>query len=444
MKSIYTVLFLIFVLHNIYGQAWQISPVATAPEKITNNAVVEGFVNGVPYVYTFGGLDSTKLYSGIHLRSYRYNTMTNVWDTIAALPDTLGKIAAGASRVKDKIYIIGGYHVYANGGEASSNKVHVYDINSNTYLADGADIPVPIDDQVQAVWRDSLIYVITGWSNTGNVSDVQIYNPSTDNWQVGTNVGNNNVFRSFGASGAIVGDTIYYFGGASMAGSFNIQFYFRRGIINPNNPSQINWVNFTWMGMNGYRMAATTALGKVFWLGGSNVTYNYNGIAYNGSGGVSPNGRSLYYDKADHSFDVEYGYNLPMDLRGIGEISDTVKYLVGGMKTGQMVTNETLRLVLSPDSILTSVPNVSTEQKLQKINFSLSPNPAKEHVVVETKGEHLNLKYQLMTNLGVCVLKGILKQNQTEINISHLVKGIYFLQLVGDDNQLGSQCVIIK
>ena len=423
------------------GQAWEVTPMTNAPERITNNAVAEGLVNGVPYIYTFGGLDSTKLYSGIHLRSYRYNTNTNVWDTIAVLPDTLGKIAAAASRVKDKIYIIGGYHVYANGGEASSNKVHIYDINNNVYLADGANIPVAIDDQVQAVWRDSLIYVITGWSNTGNVSSVQIYNPTTDTWQAGTGVGNNNIFRSFGASGAIIGDTIYYFGGASMAGSFNIQAYFRRGIINPTNPSQISWSSFGWMGMNGYRMAATTALGKVFWLGGSTVTYNYDGVAYNGSGGVEPNGRSLYYDKSNHSFDVEYGYNLPMDLRGIGNVSDTLKYLVGGMKTGQMVTNETLRLRLNADSI--TIPTSVVSIPKERIEFSLSPNPATQRIRIQTTTETLNLRYQLMTTSGVCLKKGTISSIDAWIDVSDLIGGVYFLQLLGDE-KIGGQFVLIQ
>ncbi len=168
---------------QLSAQSWQMTPKAPLPEPITNNAVVEGYANGVPYVYTFGGIDSTKLYSGIHLRAYRYNTQTDVWDTLPPLPDTLGKIAAGASRVKDKLYILGGYHVFANGGEASSDKVHIFDPASNRYLADGAPIPVPIDDQVQAVWRDSLIYVVTGWSDTRNVTDVQVYNPATDSWQ---------------------------------------------------------------------------------------------------------------------------------------------------------------------------------------------------------------------------------------------------------------------
>ena len=118
--------------------------------------------------------------------------------------------------------------------------MHRYDIISNTYLADGKNIPVATDDHVQAVWRDSLIYLITGWSNTGNIPDVQIYNPSLDAWEVGTAIPNNHFYKSFGASGTISGDTIYYFGGAS-SGSFGPQNQLRKGVINPQEPIQIDW-----------------------------------------------------------------------------------------------------------------------------------------------------------------------------------------------------------
>lgn len=430
----------LLVTLQLSAQSWQITPKALVPERVTNNAVVEGFVNGVPHVYTFGGIDSTKLYSGIHLRSYRYNTQTDVWDTLPPLPDTLGKIAAGASRVGDKLYIIGGYHVFANGGEASSDKVHVFDPASNSYLADGAPIPVPIDDQVQAVWRDSLIYVVTGWSNTANVPNVQIYNPSANTWQAGTSVPNDNIFKSFGASGAIIGDTIYYFGGASMAGSFNIQLYFRRGIIDPNNPTQITWANFTWGGQRGYRMAATTAYNKVIWLGGSNKTYNYNGRAYDGTGGVPPLGRSLWYERSNHTFKVEFGYDFPMDLRGLGNINDTLKYTVGGMEANQLVSRKTLRLALEPDSVLfVNTPILPTSTPLA---LTLSPNPARDYLQIELE-QDLPWSYQITTLGGVRLAVGERISRQASIDVSELVAGIYIVE-VQQGTHVGQQLIQVE
>ena len=211
----YLILFLFFPSITFSQTGWTWTEINSMPERISNNAVTQGVDgSGNINVYSFSGIDSTKLYSGINLKSYRYNVTTALWETIASLPDGQGKIAAGASTIKNKIYIIGGYHVNANGSEVSSAKVHVYDPTTNTYLLDGAEIPVPIDDHVQAVWRDSLIYVVTGWSNNNNVPDVQIYDPAHDNWLIGTATPNITQYKMFGASGVIIGDTIYYNGGS--------------------------------------------------------------------------------------------------------------------------------------------------------------------------------------------------------------------------------------
>jgi Kelch motif len=145
----------------------QVSPfyseVAPIPSAVTNNAVAYANIADTTFIYSFAGLDSTKLWSGIHLKAWRLNLVHQEWQSIPPVPDPMGgKIAAGASTVKNKIYVIGGYHVAQNGSEVSSNKIHRYDPISNTWLSDGAPIPKAIDDHVQAVWRDSLIFVVTG------------------------------------------------------------------------------------------------------------------------------------------------------------------------------------------------------------------------------------------------------------------------------------------
>ncbi len=318
---------------------WHITPLIKLAEPITNNAVAEGFINGKPYVFTFGGLDSTKLYSGIHKRTYRLDIANNTWQQIADLPDSLGKIASAASRIKNSIYIIGGYHVFADGSEKSSNKVHRYNIENNKFLEDGTSVPIPIDDHVQAVWRDSLIYVVTGWSNKANVPNVQIYNPATNSWAVGTSVPNNHLYKSFGASGTIIGDTIFYLGGAAMGKHFPIQNILRKGVINPNKPTEIKWTHqLLEQNAVGYRMAATKIGNIPHWLGGSTITYNYNTIAYDGSGGVNPNYRDLFIKNT--KIETIFLNKLPMDLRGIAEINDSTKILIGGIEKNQQVSNQ--------------------------------------------------------------------------------------------------------
>lgn len=321
-----------------------VTQVGTLPEPVSNNALTEGFINNEPFLFSFGGIDETKLFSGIHLRSYRYNINTGTTDQIPDLPDTMGKIASAASRIDTIIYIAGGYHVFSNGSEVTSGKMHRYDITNNVFLEDAPDIPVPTDDHVQAVWRNQLIYLITGWNTTANIPNVQIYNPETNAWLTGTNVPTND-YRSFGASGTIIGDTIYYFGGATSDPGFGIQNQLRIGTINPDNPSDISWsITTPDTTISGYRMAATSVNGIPHWIGGSKNTYNFNGIAYDGSGGVPTAKRDLYTDTTSILWKEILNTQLPMDLRGIADINNTIKYIAGGMGDNQIVSNAIYRL----------------------------------------------------------------------------------------------------
>lgn len=438
-------LFLLILVCNVLSikaQDWMVTEVAALPEKVANNAVCEGFIGDTPYLYSFGGIDSTKEHSGIHLRSFRYNTITNEVETIPDLPDNLGKIAAGASRIGNIIYIIGGYHVYSNGTEISSAKVHRYDILNNTYLEDGAPIPIAIDDHVQAVWRDSLIYVVTGWSNNTNRREVQIYNPSNDTWSVGTSTPNSNSYKSFGASGAIIGDTIYYYGGASLSGAFNIQNQLRKGVINPDDPTAITWsFSVPDTQMKGYRMAATTVFDQVHWIGGSAVTYNFDGIAYNGSGGVPPVNRAIYWDVNQTEYWQQSFLNeFPMDLRGIASINDTLKFLAGGMLSGQAVTNKIYKLEWDNSIVETQEVNIA------KTIVELYPNPVIGNDLFITIAEQYSSepsRLEVFNAQGQLVLteKYETISKTLAVSMQNLPKGSYVVKLTIGKEQLVEKIV---
>ncbi|MBC8266966.1 MAG: T9SS type A sorting domain-containing protein [Flavobacteriales bacterium] len=417
MKKI-ILLFFIFT-NSIFAQNFQITEVGNLPVKVANNAVCEGFINGNPYLFSFGGIDSTKIYSGIHLKSYRYNIQTGTVLQTPDLPDSQGKIAAAASRIDSVIYIIGGYHVSANGSEVSSNKIHRYNINTNAFLTDGTDIPIAIDDHVQAVWKDSLIYIITGWSNNGNVPNVQLYNPFLDSWTAASPTPNNNNYKSFGASGTIIGDTIYYFGGASMVGAFNVQNQLRKGVINPNNPTDISWsFEIPESQIKGYRMACTRVNNQIHWIGGSGITYNFNGIAYNGSGGVPTINRDLYFDFQTSSW-LTNSAIIPMDLRGIANVNDSVKYIAGGMILNQEVTNKIYKLEWS---------NTITSIKESENDYTIFPNPSNGNFQIKASSNLKNIT--ILNTLGgeVFSAKNISEKN-INIDVRFLSKGTYIIKL---------------
>ena len=411
---------------------------APMPERVTNNAVTGATVNGVPYVYSFSGLDSTKSCLGDHLRSFRYNTVTNEWETIAPLPDPIGgKIAAGASTVKNKIYIIGGYHLEANGNvcnEISSSVVHIYDPETNSYLPDGATLIKAIDDQVQAVWRDSLIYVISGWSNTSNVRDVQIYNPTDDQWMNGTTLPSIPNWRVFGASGIIIQDTIYYIGGAGNwnGSNFPPTLYFRKGYINPENPSEISWTNNLDPTSKGYRMGAAEFEGKGLWIGGADISYNFDGIAYNGSGGVPPLDRITIYDPDINDLQQISGF-IPavMDLRGMAKISDNEFIIAGGMLEDQQVSDQTYLIRIDA---LTGI------EEAKETSLRLFPNPVKDqlHIIGEGPSD-----VELLDIYGRLVLNREISGNTT-IDLSHIAPGIYYLRASKDDVLMGMKKLVLQ
>jgi Kelch motif len=332
-----------------FGQiAWTWIPRANMPIRVSNNAVSEGKMGVNQYVFSFGGIDSTKIWSGITKRSFRYDVNVDSWIEIDTLPVALPLIASSANTVKNKIYIIGGYHVFSNGIETSSDEVIIYNPQTNIYEANGTAVPIPIDDQAQAVWRDSLIYVISGWSNTTNVPNIQIYDPALDQWQVGTSLLNINEYKVFGSSAEIIGDTIYYHGGASLGFNFPARAELRKGIINPTDPTQITWSLDSIAPNPNYRSACLTNGTNLFWVGGSTTSYNFDGVAYNGSGGVEPTMKIMRYEAFGHDWYEGISPFGVMDLRGNGQVSTTDWIICGGMESGQVVSNKTYLLTYDP------------------------------------------------------------------------------------------------
>jgi hypothetical protein len=442
MKKLLLLLLMFCFYFNVKSQAifWFTQDLADMPMPISNNAVVEGWSNNTPYIYSFGGIDSTKIWSGITKKSFRYNTFTNVWDTIPDLPNTNSVIAAGASYVDSIIYIIGGYQVLSNGNEISSNIVNRYDPRTNTYLSDGTTIPVPIDDHVQAVYNDSLIYVITGWSNSGNVPNIQIYDPLNDNWLTGTSVPNNNTFKAFGASGSIVGNTIYYHGGASTGFNFPGQSNLRIGKIDSTNPTQITWSNHTFTNPEiTYRSIAiyeNIYNNQLHWLGGSNTTYNYNGIAYNGTGGVNPRTDAVVFDTTFNTsgiIPVATSTKIPMDLRGVASLGNSYYIVAGGMLQNQKVSNKTISISIGASSIL---------ENINSISFKVFPNPTSNEInIVFENNEHRTI--QLLDVLGNEILTVNNKKLSFQLDVSNYPKGIYLVKVTKAE-ETSSQKIIVQ
>jgi len=398
---------------------WQLR--APMPMPTANNAVCAALVDGDDRVYSFGGIGTGLERQAIHRNAYRYSTQLDAWNTLSEMPDTSGKIASAASVVGGVAYVIGGYHVLAASPfEISSNKVHRFDLSTETWLTDGAPIPIPIDDHVQAVWHDSLIYVITGWSNTTNVSAVQVYDPALDAWSVGTAVINSSAYKAFGASGTIIGDTIFYYGGASTGSNFPAQDKLRIGVIDPLSPMTIQWLPVVTTGRASYRSGCGTLQNRPFWVGGSAVSYNYDAVAYNGSGVVSPATDLAILPNTNGPFTLESAGADVMDLRGVGQLSSGDIHVCGGIGPNAEV--------LATNWLITSsvgmVERIGTEPRI-------FPVPSSGTVAVDLPEGLYNGRYAVYNALGAVVLEGRLEGPRLQLEMTDRPRGAYTLKLIG-------------
>ncbi|MCH8318719.1 MAG: T9SS type A sorting domain-containing protein, partial [Bacteroidetes bacterium] len=87
-------------------------------------------------------------------------------------------------------------------------------------------------------------------------------------------------------------------------------------------------------------------------------SYNYDGIAFDGTGGVDPLDRIMAYHAKSQTWEIDTATPFSvMDLRDIAQINSNQYIIAGGMLPGQEVSNRTFLLTYTPHVI--SIINAS-------------------------------------------------------------------------------------
>ncbi len=306
------------------------------PVPVANNAVVATHTRDGPAVFTFLGLDASKAWNGTHTRAFRWLLRESAWTELPPIPGP-GRLAGTAQAVAGQILVLGGYTVQEDGSETSVPNVDIYDPVTNTW-SDGAPIPVPSDDAVSGIWRDSLVYLISGWHDRDNIPDVQIFDAMRDQWMAATRIPGPPVF---GHAGAIAGNAIIYIDGVrtnSTNPRFSIEASSWRGDIDPNDPTSITWQQLPdHPGPPLYRAAAGVVGQMVVFGGGTDNPYNYNGVGYDGVPSEPRTGLFGFDLSANEWMTLAPLPVATMDHRAIAVIDGRL-VIVGGMEAGQRVT----------------------------------------------------------------------------------------------------------
>lgn len=338
MKKFLSVCVPILISTLLLAAEWHLDPF---PAPVSNNAVAYQKVGKEPYLFSLMGIGGKKTWDAITNRAFQLNLGTGKWTELRPVPGVAGRLAASAIGLREQVYLLGGYIVDAQGGEITVGDVNVYvPVDSRWYR--GADMPVPVDDSVIGSYRDRYIYLISGWSRTDNVRNVQMYDAEKDAWAQATPIPGRPVF---GHAGGILGDTIVYVDGAYKNPSGEPHYIASdecwMGKIQKGDPTKIEWTKLPpHPGNARYRIAAgpSDKDQKIYFTGGTDNPYNFNGIGYDGKPS-EPSPVTFAFNVKTAKWEV-VNENTPdptMDHRGLIATKQGL-IVVGGIGKGQETT----------------------------------------------------------------------------------------------------------
>jgi N-acetylneuraminic acid mutarotase len=248
MKKIYLPSYVTFMICSILFIGWteftpyedyfSLIPVMSSGTPMSSGTGVRypgaaGFTrNDSAWVYIMGGLLDGSI---ITSNCYRYNVLSDTWESIAPLSDGPIWISAGA-RLGNKIYNIGGTNALALNN--AQTRVQVYDVSTGTW---STAAPLIYGRTFHAVcsYQDSLIYVAGGWGYPGGLAynDVYLYNAISNTWRQASSM---NEARAGGVL-AVSGDTLVYVCGGPNWTNPSAKNIVYRGVIRQTNRALIIW-----------------------------------------------------------------------------------------------------------------------------------------------------------------------------------------------------------
>ena len=279
------------------------------------------------------GIDSSLEHEGVHQRAHVWRASTGLWSALEDAPG-LPRLAASAVSLGGQVYLLGGYTVEANGTEVSQSELWLFEPDSQRWRA-LADAPVPIDDTVLVPYAERYLIAISGWSNTGNVRAVQIYDAEEDQWHMAEDFPGT---PAFGHSAAISGNTLVLIDGVrSGALGFDLTKQAWQAELSEDEPPVLTWTELPeHPGPARYRAAAGLGPDGLLWFhGGTAEPYNFDGLRYDNGQPAVPLASTLRVDPATGGYDeaLEAKPTASMDHRGLPGCGGRV-FVVGGLEEG--------------------------------------------------------------------------------------------------------------
>jgi N-acetylneuraminic acid mutarotase len=338
-RSLATLTFCLFAI-SVCGSAD--SAIDPLPAPVSNNSVAVQRSGKSTMVYSLMGIGAKKTWDSVTNAANVLDLNTGKWSEIKPVPGSAGRIAASAVAARGKVFLLGGYSVDAQGGEITVPDMNVFSPGADLWFR-APDLPLRVDDAVALVYRDRYIYVIGGWSDSAAVRYVQLYDIEKNRWSQATPVPGTPVFAH---AGGIVGETIVYVDGAYKNPAPDGPRYIASdqcwmGKIDHRHPERIQWAKLPpHPGSARFRIAAAGSEkdGRIYFSGGSDNPYSFNGIGYDGSPSEPSPVTFAFVLRGQKWETVTDNTSDPvMDARGL-VVAPQGLLTIGGMAKGQQVT----------------------------------------------------------------------------------------------------------
>jgi N-acetylneuraminic acid mutarotase len=333
------------------GEQRVLRPLPAAPVARSNWAVARAG----DQVFAFYGIGAGKTSGDIAKEIYALDLHAGRWRRVGDIPVTQGRLGSAAVTIAGEIYLIGGYSVSPKGEETSTPEVWRFNPGTG-HMSIETTMPTPVDDTVALPWRDRWIVLVSGWHDTDNVVDVQIYDTQARRWTKGTSWPDKPVF---GHAGGLVGDAMVVCDGVTATKGGDGKNHYAitnacwQGQLDPHAIGDIRWHQLSaHPGVPLYRAGATGAadcagVPCIVFAGGTNRPYNYNGIGYDHEP-AEPSAAVFGFDP-EHGTWTNYAPApvAGMDFRGLLSFNGSFA-LFGGMRAGQQVSDQVIQFNLEP------------------------------------------------------------------------------------------------
>ncbi len=410
------------------------SPLTNTPNGVSRSCCAYVEIAGVPYIYQFGGGNtSTEM-----KRVARLNLITNTWqNNYSTMPTQISSGTAVTVNGGTDIYVFGG-----NNSPGTLGKTLRYNVSSNTWQTK-ADMLTKITDALVVKYDDNRIIIVGGGdgyfgSSTLKTNKVQVYNINSNSYSYSTNY----PISCAMLGGGLYRDTIITVGGYTTGGVAVANCY--KGVINPNT-LEISWTSIapypagTITRMASYAAVKNTGVGIMCTggaLGGSvptAQTHFWNFCTQSWQPGLPDNGQARSnYKACGRGYDVIYTV-AGFTNTGTGKTEYITLNVIEGPCLNMVGTNNNNLQLPSSFELKQNYPNPFNPET--RISFSLPEGGKVSLKVTNSAGKQVAVLADGIYNAGI---------HNVTFKADDLSSGVYFYTLYAPGFRETKKMLLIK